>query len=248
LNLKRYDEALPYIKEAVFTVKESNSVDYNKLYALIAEKTLPANIYVPQLENFVKEGKDGDDVISVLKNAYLAKGNNEKKFDTYLAQLKNVAYIQMEKEVKAKLINKPSGTFTLNDANGNAVNLDKYKGKIIILDFWATWCAPCIASFPIMNDLIQQYKTDTSVVFLFINTMESGADKITPAKDLILKKRYNWTILFDTDNKVSDLYNIISLPTKLIIGKDGKIRIKSVGFLGDEILKKELPVMIELLR
>ncbi len=96
-----------------------------------------------------------------------------------------------------------------------------------------------------MNQIAESYKEDTSVVFLFVNSLQTGGDRVKPVRDFMKSTQYGFRVLLDTADKVADLYNVKSLPTKIIIGKDGKIKFNSKGFYGTELLKKELPVMIE---
>src|SRR5690554_335086 len=71
-------------------------------------------------------------------------------------------------KVKAH-VSAPAPDFVLKDLDGNTVSLKDQKDKVVILDFWATWCGPCIQSFPSMQTAIDLYKNDPNVVFLFIN-------------------------------------------------------------------------------
>ena len=99
-----------------------------------------------------------------------------------------------------------------------------------------------------MDRLVNQYKNDSSVAFLFINTFQSESDKLNVVRNFSQKNKYTFNILMDLDNNVSLNYEVISIPMKFIIGKDGNIKFKSSGFKGDGILKKEIENIIEILR
>ncbi len=248
LTSKMYTEAFLYAKDAALIIEDGNNVQYNSHYATIVSKTLPLENFKPQLEKFVRDGKENDNIISILKEAYILRGNDTLKFNAYINKLKNEANAQLVKQIKTQRINSQAISFDLKDINGNVARLNDYKGKIVILDFWATWCAPCVASFPAMNELVQQYKRDTSVVFLFINTLQNEDDKVKSVKDFIMKNKYDFNVLLDTENKIAKLYDITNIPIKIIIGKDGKIKFKTIGFKGDELLKKELTAIISLVK
>ena len=147
--------------------------------------------------------------------------------------------------------------FSLKNLEGNEVSLASLKGKVVVLDFWATWCGPCIASFPGMQKAVNKYKNNDKVAFLFVDTWESQEtidQRKKEVSDFIAKNKYNFNVLYDEKVKddpsnyvVVNDYKVSGIPTKFIIDKNGKIRFKSVGFGGGEDgLVDEISAMIEL--
>ena len=241
---KMYQEALPFAQEAALVMEEGNNVAYNSHYAIIASKSQPAEKYLPQLEKMVRDGKEDNIIVSILKDAYQLHQKAAMTFDSYLKKLKESAKNQLVNQLikqKMNLLNLP---FELKDTDGNMVRLSDYNGKTVILDFWATWCTPCVASFPAMNELVQQYKNDSTVSFLFINTLQNEEGKERVAKEFVNKNKYNFKVLVDADNKVAQLYEVSNIPVKMVIGKDGRLKFKSIGFKGADLLKKEIDAMI----
>lgn len=156
-------------------------------------------------------------------------------------------------ELSKKLVSIPAPGFCLKDQNGMRVDLSDLKGKIVILDFWATWCAPCKASFPGMQMALDKYRDHKDIVFLFIDTWETGDHYIQEAAKFIKENKYAFQLLFDEKgkdgrlSKVRSLYGVDSVPTKLIIDKNGNIRFKTTGFNGtSEELLEELSDMISI--
>ncbi len=118
-----------------------------------------------------------------------------------------------------------STDFTLNDLDGRQISLSDYKGKVVFIDFWATWCPPCRASIPEVERLYQEFANDEDVVILGINLQE---DKDTITK-FMKKQEMNYPVLL-SDNKVVSNYQIRSIPAFFIIDRDGEVYNKYVGF------------------
>jgi peroxiredoxin len=167
-------------------------------------------------------------------------------------------YGQDKSEAKAsvakKMINEPAPTFALKDMAGKTISLADLKGKVVIIDFWATWCGPCKVSFPGMQMAVTKYKDDPNVEFLFIDVSERTEDYVNEVKKFIADNNYTFHVLFDDKNpetgrlnKTAKIYGAPGIPAKYVIDKKGNIRFKSIGFGGTvEKLVEEVDYMIEL--
>ncbi|MCC6544562.1 MAG: TlpA family protein disulfide reductase [Nitrospirae bacterium] len=114
--------------------------------------------------------------------------------------------------------------FTLKDVSNKQVNLKDFRGKVIMLNFWATWCGPCREEMPSMEKLYRQFKGKGFVIL----AVASGED-INSVNKFI--KHYNLTFpaLIDSDYKVSDNYKVWALPTTYFINSKGQIIGKAQG-------------------
>ncbi|MFZ4575627.1 MAG: TlpA family protein disulfide reductase [Phycisphaerales bacterium] len=128
--------------------------------------------------------------------------------------------------------------FSLKDTTGNAVTLESLKGRVVLLDFWATWCGPCKMAMPSIQKLHDRFK-DKPVSIIGINTWEDDADA---AVAYMTKKKFTYPCLLKGD-ELAEAYGLSGIPTLVLIGKDGKVIEISVGF--DPATEESLAAKIE---
>ena len=116
-------------------------------------------------------------------------------------------------------------TFTLNNLSDIPVSLSKYKGKVIYVDFWATWCGPCRSSFPWMEKMYQKYH-DLGLEIIAINV--DGKKKVI--EQFLRKNTVNFTILRDPKLKTASEYHVKVMPSSFLIGRDGNFYFRHRGF------------------
>ncbi len=246
-RMGQYKKGLAYAKEAALDIHKSNDPEQNNTYALLAEKALPVHKYKKELEQFVKDGKPTGEIKEILKRAYVKEKKSDEGFDDYVAGLQKESYVKMLAELRKSMLSEKAPSFALLDLEGKKVDISDLKGKVVVVDFWATWCGPCIASFPGMQKMVNKYRDNPNVKFVFIDTWEQGEKKEKNASDFITSKKYTFHVLMDNDNKVVEQFKVNGIPAKFVIDKEGVIRYKAVGFDGsDDKLVSELTAMIEI--
>ncbi len=130
--------------------------------------------------------------------------------------------------VKSNNDRKVAPNFALKDVDGKTVHLSDYKGKVVLLDFWATWCAPCKIEIPWFMEFEQQYK-DKGFAVLGVSMDEDGW---TVVKPYLQQLKINYRIVLGND-KVGDAYGgVDSLPTTLLIDREGRVAATHVGLSG----------------
>lgn len=136
---------------------------------------------------------------------------------------------------------KPAPDFTLTDANGQAVKLSDYRGKVVLLNFWATWCGPCQIEIPWFEEFEQQFKSKGFEV-VGVSMDDDGWKAVKP---YIAEHKLNYRILLGNET-VSQLYGgLDALPTTFMIGRDGKFAFNPhIGLAGKNEYLSEIESLL----
>jgi len=125
------------------------------------------------------------------------------------------------------LVGKPAPDFALKTLDQKEAKLSDQKGKVVLIDFWATWCPPCVKALPHINELAGKKElTDKGLVVMAVNAREKAP---VVQKFLDSKQLKNMTIPMDADGKTLGAYQVQGIPTTVIVGRDGNIANVFVG-------------------
>lgn len=130
--------------------------------------------------------------------------------------------------------------FTLKDSNGQNVSLSDYKGKVVLLNFWATWCGPCKVEIPWFVDFEQRYK-DRGFAALGVAMDDEGWEVVKP---YIAENKVNYRILGGNDSVVQLYGGVDSLPTTFIIDAEGKIASTHIGLVSKSVYENEIEQLL----
>ncbi len=125
--------------------------------------------------------------------------------------------------------------FTLKTLDGQTVKLSDYRGKPVLVNFWATWCPPCRQEMPDLEKAYQKYK-DQGMVFLGIDMQEDQGT----VKNFVQQNGYHWTFAIDADSRVADTYQASAIPTSYFVDKNGIIRDTQIGAITPSLLEAKL--------
>ena len=116
--------------------------------------------------------------------------------------------------------------FTLHAMSGPDMRLQQQRGRVVMVNFWATWCGPCRQEMPQLNRLYEKYKS-SGFVLLGVNVDDDTAK----AAEVAAKLGVTFPVLLDTEKSVSKLYDVSTMPSTMIIDRDGKVRYVHRGYL-----------------
>ncbi|MDI6850924.1 MAG: TlpA disulfide reductase family protein [bacterium] len=135
----------------------------------------------------------------------------------------------------------PAPDFLVETIDGQKLRLKDLKGKVVVLNFWATWCGPCRREIPELNNLVEKYKDNSNVIFVGVTN-----DLRERVANFLSRNEFRYIITFDVDS-VYEKYNVTAVPTHVIIDKNGFITSRIVGSLPhmDEILSQKIEKMLK---
>jgi peroxiredoxin len=124
----------------------------------------------------------------------------------------------------------PAPDFSLKTQSGDPLSLTDQRGKVVMINFWASWCPPCLKEMPLLDEIYNTHK-DNGFTLLGINIEQDT----TEAKRLIKELDLSFPILFDPNNQVGKQYNVRAMPTTVVVDQTGTVRFVNHGYRpGDE--------------
>lgn len=137
-------------------------------------------------------------------------------------------------------IGNPAPDFAVADLEGNPIHLADLRGRPVIINFWASWCGPCVEEFPLLRDAAARYADDGLVVIGIV-----WDDRSEAARDFMARNGATWAAAMDPGQRVSRDYGILGPPETYFVGRDGIIRARQIGQISAASLDEKLAAIIE---
>ena len=144
-------------------------------------------------------------------------------------------------ELKSEGQRKPAPNFSLKDADGNAVNLADYRGKVVLVNFWATWCGPCEAEIPWFIEFEKKYK-DQGFAVLGVSMDDDGWKSVRP---YVASHKINYRIMIGSEVVSQQFGEIESLPTSFVLDRAGRIASNHIGLVDKVDYQNEIVKLLE---
>ncbi len=125
----------------------------------------------------------------------------------------------------AEDVSGPAPNFTLKDAVGGAVSLSDLQGRVVMINFWASWCGPCRQEMPLLEAIYQKYEP-LGFTLLGVNVEENSSD----GQAWLAERPVSFPVLYDPANGVSKLYDVIAMPSTVLIDRQGNLRYLHHGY------------------
>ena len=147
-----------------------------------------------------------------------------------LAKIIAAACVCVPALCQAVAVSEIAPDFTLKSIDGKNTRLKEYRGQVVLINFWASWCGPCRQEMPLLERIDERYK-DAGFTVLGVNV----EGKAGPAKEVATKAGVSFPVLVDEGQKVSELYDLESMPSSVVVDRDGVVRYVHRGYKpGDE--------------
>lgn len=140
------------------------------------------------------------------------------------------------------IVGSPAPDFQLTDLHGHTRNLGQYRGRVVLLNFWATWCKPCTKEMPAMQQAYDRFK-DQGLVVVAVNELEDEQR----VREHIQKHHHTFEVWLDPDNIVANMYGVVGLPVSVFIDRQGRIqRYVQGGLLTPELIDQAVqPLLVK---
>jgi peroxiredoxin len=170
----------------------------------------------------------------------MVRGNGKRVFAATMLALVSLASGRLPAAITAANLRKIAPDFTLKNSNGSSVKLSEYKGKVVLLDFWATWCGGCKVEIPWFMEFAEKHKR-SGLAVVGVAMDEDGWKLVKP---YLKEKKVNYPVVIGNE-ALAKQYGVDSLPMTLLIDRDGKVAASHIGLVDKQKFEDEIRVLLQ---
>jgi thiol-disulfide isomerase/thioredoxin len=249
-KLGRSAEAMEAFSKAQQNLGDNAPVElYSALVQVQQEQGKTVEAYQTATDA-LRKSKSNEEITTRHKELFEKLNAGSKNYNKVIESLSEEASKSRRSKIATEkmMIPMPLPNEKMSTMDGKEISLADMKGKVVILDFWATWCGPCRQSFPAMQKLYEKYKNNPNVAFAIVDVWEREKDRKATVK-AYLDKNPNLTfpVYFDEDDAIVKSLGVTGIPTKFYLDKAGIVQFKEVGFAGEEGFLRDAEDKIEVL-
>lgn len=242
-NSGHYEEAMSFVLRAQKTLNYTVA-DLNDDMCHLLEQNGNQKDLGEVLKKSVYNNQVSPYMIDLLKQDYISQEGSEEGFSAYFESLKKQeSASELSEKLQADKREGQMPDWEMTDGSGKKISSADLKGKAYVLDFWASWCVPCKASFPGMKLAVERYQNDPDVAFFFVDTEEREPGFKEAALKYVKDNDYPFQLLFDNKaegakindeifSKICKQFTISGIPQKIFVDKNGNVQFISVGYKG----------------
>ena len=220
------DSAIACYLAAVPITPDSQEVLRNlgAAYAKAGKKNDAVSAYIRALSVFPAKDTTGT---AGLQAAYRSQHGSLDGLDATLTEARKASREQVA--LRPRRRERPAPPWTLQDVDGKEVKSDAFAGKVMVVDFWGSWCGPCREELPLFQRLYNKYKG--RVAFIGMNWEQPGVaeERVKRAREYVNKSNFTFPVVLDHERQASEAFGINAFPTMYMVDKTGKIRYRNIG-------------------
>jgi len=242
----QYAEAITQLELAAPDSPDSQKVlhQLGRAYEKLGRDQDAERAYLRSLGVFAS---DDSSAAAPLRAVYAKRHGSLAGLDASLAQVRRDS--RRSVALTAQRFEKPAPDWTLPDLQGNPVAFASFKGKIVVLDFWGSWCGPCRQELPMFDALYRRYRDNPKVAFMSVNweRVASADLHVTYAKRYMEENKLSFPVVYDHDRAAVEGYQLEAFPTVFLIDRTGSIRYRNVGVTPgiDSIIEAQIETLLE---
>lgn len=244
LRLEKKEKAAAAAREALRYSRDPETlVNAGAYYSLVSAHREAYTIY----KEIVYQVSDDSFSFRRMHESFLASGGTQAQWLNEESAWNNFWTTKMQQRLEKEILDYPAPEFLSNivDLTGRPLPAHFLKNKTVILDFWATWCVPCINEMPYLQRVYDKYKQDSNVVFMVINSGSNNS--LQDARQWWGNKKFSFPIYYNTDRGIGEKLGFNLIPATYIIDRNGQVRFKTLGFEG-AIIERKFDVAIQMLK